>query len=120
MSSTWRDELGGVSTTDRPEVAAAWEATVAGLAAHRGDTAQRLARVLELDPELCVALCLRGFALRMLARRELIGQARESLAAAKASLEARGGTEREHHLVRALAASCAGDSARAADELTAI
>lgn len=112
--------LRGELTTDSADALAAFERAVHGLLGHRRDTGQHLGAALEADPQLAAAHCLRGFALRFLARRDRLAGAREALFAAERSIEARGGTRRERLLAAALRASCDEDSARAADALGAI
>lgn len=91
-------------TTHSTVAAAALEAGVLALLAHRADLGQHLARCFAADPGLVAAHALAGFAARIQARPELDGIAATHLDAARASLAMRGGTVRERGLVAALAA----------------
>ncbi|WP_431280890.1 tetratricopeptide repeat protein [Humitalea sp. 24SJ18S-53] len=91
-------------TTIVPDAAAALEASVLALLAHRADVPAHLARCLAADPGLVAAHALAGFSARMQARQELEATAATHLAAARAGLAERGGTARERGLVAALAA----------------
>jgi tetratricopeptide (TPR) repeat protein len=96
-------------TTSDPVAVAALDAAILGLATHRASTASALVRALELDPALVPALVLQGFAAKLLARGDLVQSAELAVSRARASLDARGGTRREHLLTRALELWCAED-----------
>jgi hypothetical protein len=111
------DRRGVPITTPSQDAVDAFEAAILGFVSHRRDTAERLETALALDSGLIPALCLRGFAYKALASRAFDPQAIESLAAARASLAARGGSSRERGLVEALTDFCAGDPLSAANTL---
>jgi hypothetical protein len=111
----------GIAVTSESEIAVGHlDRAVAGLLAHRADTAEHLARARAADGDLVGAHCLAGFACLMLARAELQAPAERALGLARSALGRRGGTEREKALVRALAEWVAGDMARAADLLDGV
>ena len=75
---------------------------VESLLAHRADTADSIDAALAVDPGLAPAHLLRGFALRVLGRRDLFPGIREALKSAWDSMEQRGGEPREKALFEAL------------------
>jgi tetratricopeptide (TPR) repeat protein len=118
LSPVHRDVRGvPVSTPDAATVEQL-EHAVLGLVGHRADTAQRLQRALASDPGLIPALCMQGFAYKCLARRDFESAAWSSMHAARESLAARGGSERERGLVLALERWCLGDPVAAAGALS--
>lgn len=115
MSTQTRTDSRGVPvTTHSSDAVAALEHAVLGMLGHRADTAQRLQQALALDPDLVPALCMNAFAIKCLARPDLDPSAVSHVRAARAALEARGGSERERALVCALEHWCAGQSLMAA------
>lgn len=117
LSGVVRDPRGVPLTVDSPDALAAIEAAVVGLVSHRASTLSNVERTIALDSDLVLAHVMKGFGAKLLVRRDRADAATLSLAAAQASLERRGGTEREHGLVAALAHWCAGEPWRAADAL---
>ena len=113
-----RDPRGEIVTTDSADAIERLEHAVFGLLGHRADTAQHLEAALALDPVLIPALCLQGFAIKCLGRRDLDPAARSCLDRAQDGLAARGGSAREHALVAALASWCAGEPLQAARRLS--
>jgi tetratricopeptide (TPR) repeat protein len=107
-------------TTESPDAQRAMERVAFGWCAHRADTASHLHAALEADPDLVLGRVLEGFGARLLARRDLLADARSKHAHAQRSLSARGGTRSEAAFVRALGASCDGDPERAVAELESI
>src|SRR5260221_10960663 len=96
------------------------DAPVDSFPGHRADCGAKLAEPLAADPEFLLALCLRGFAAKLLARRELDDDARQSLSTARASARARGATSRELAYVAALQAWCDDDMRGAGELLSAV
>ena len=66
-----RDAWGLTITTQRPDAALAYGGAVLSLLGHCADTLQHVDEALEADPELLLGHVIRGFALRLLARRGL-------------------------------------------------
>jgi hypothetical protein len=106
-------------TAWHPEAVHALERCVWSLLLHRADAPQHLSDALEHDPGLALGHILRGFQLRLLARRELAPQIESAIEAARTSVSARGGTSREHLLLTALSAWHAGESLTALQALRA-
>ncbi len=104
-------------TTSSREAARAYDRALLSLLAHRSDTLQHVEAALALDPGLVLAHIMRGFALRLLARADVLARAFSALEAAEQALSLRGGTQRERTLCAALRAFCMHDQARAIDEL---
>lgn len=104
-------------TSSSQQAVRALDDAILGLASHRAATAAHLRAALEADPGLVVAHCMAGFGARLLGRRDAWPDAHRSAAKARASLEARGGTEREELLTRSLEAWCAGAPLAAVDHL---
>jgi hypothetical protein len=98
------DARGLAVTTDCATAVAHCDRAVHALLAHRADLMAHLEAALAADPGLVVAHVLAGFALQAGARAALLPRAGGHLAAARETLDARGGTAREHRLVQALAA----------------
>jgi hypothetical protein len=118
-SLTELDPRGVPLTTDRPAAGRALEEALMSLVAHRADLPQRLETALALDGELVLGHVVRGFGYRLLARRSFLGEAESALGRARASVEARGATDREKLFVEALASSIRGDSEGVAEHLEA-
>jgi tetratricopeptide (TPR) repeat protein len=118
MSTHTRTDSRGVPvTTASREAIDQLEHAVLGMLGHRADTGQHLQAALALDPELVPALCMNAFAIKCLARPDLDPAAISSVRAARAALEARGGSAREEALVCALENWCAGRPLLAAASL---
>src|SRR6266853_315418 len=113
------DRRGLAVTATSREAALHFDAAVDALLGHRADCAMRLAEALAADPDFLLAHCLKGFACKFLARRELDNEAGDALIAARASARSRGATVRETAYIAALKAWCDGDMSRAGDVLTA-
>ncbi len=79
----------------------------------RLDPGDHLKGALSEDPGLVLGHVLRGYFMLLFANRKLLGRAASSLEAARAAIEARGGTARERRHVEALAAWAGGDPAAA-------
>jgi tetratricopeptide (TPR) repeat protein len=92
-----------------PGAVAAYERAVFSLLAHRADTLTQLDEALRIDPAFALPQLIRGFALRLLCRADLLPAAREALALAERSFTERGRTPREALIADALRAWCAGD-----------
>src|SRR5262249_6256014 len=111
----------GLPVTSESEIAVRHlDDAVEALAGHRCDTAQRIAAATSADPDLVLANCLRGFALKLLARSELDSGATAALAAARSAAQRRGATPREALHIAALDAWCGGEMERAGALLEAI
>ncbi|MFT3925714.1 MAG: hypothetical protein QM778_24445 [Myxococcales bacterium] len=108
-----------VVTSSAPEAQAALERAGWSLLYHRANVTEQLEAALRHDPGLVLAHVLRGFQLRLLARRDLAPQLTQHLAHARESLADRGGTARERLLFAALQAWHAGAVNSAIDALRA-
>jgi tetratricopeptide (TPR) repeat protein len=111
------DRRGLPVTAANTEAVAHLDATVDAYLGFRSDTSEHLKRALAADPEMALALCTRGYFLKLFATRALDARAAAACAAAKASLARRGSTPREHRHVEALAAWCRGEQALCAEIL---
>jgi hypothetical protein len=103
------DRRGLPLTTTSAAAAKALDDAILSLLGHRADVASHVARALAADPGMVAALCLAGFGRLLLARSEMVGEARRLAEAARRSLAERGATARERLLVRALRAGCDGE-----------
>lgn len=92
-----------------PNAVAAYDLAVFSLLAHRADTLSHLEEALRLDPGFALPQLLRGFAMRLLCRSDLLPVVREALASAERSFLERGRTLREALLADALLSWCEGD-----------
>jgi tetratricopeptide (TPR) repeat protein len=108
-----RDRRGLTVTANSAAAVAALDATIAAFAGHRAATPALLNEALAADPDLLLGHCLRGFALKLLARNELDNDAETALSFAKTSSRRRGATRRETGYIAALDAWCGGDMQRA-------
>ncbi len=117
---THLDRRGLAITVASATAARLFDVTVDSFLGHRADCGAKLAETLAADPEFLLALCLRGFAAKLLARRELDDDARQSLSTARASARARGATSRELAYVAALQAWCDDDMRGAGELLSAV
>ncbi|MEZ6197090.1 MAG: tetratricopeptide repeat protein [Planctomycetota bacterium] len=90
---------------------------VESILGHRADAADHLEEALAADPGLAAAHLVRGFAVRILGRRDLFPGIRTSLAAARESFAERGAGEREQVLHDALSDWLEGRAFAAADRL---
>jgi len=111
------DSRGVPTTAASANAVALLDDAILGLVSHRADTPSRLARALETDPQLVVAHCLRGFAAKLLARRDLVTTAQDAHTEAQCSTETRGASERERLLLAALGCWCADDPLGALERL---
>lgn len=80
-----------------------WNDTLEALLAHAAATPEHLARTLAADPEFALAHAAKGLMLLSLARRELLGPARDCLARAQVAARLRPITQRERMVIEALA-----------------
>jgi tetratricopeptide (TPR) repeat protein len=96
-------------TCTAPEALAAYERAVFSLLAHRADTLAHLDEALRADPMFALPQLIRGFALRLLCRTDVLPSVREALANAERSFLERGRTLREGLIADALWAWCEGD-----------
>ncbi len=111
------DRMGNPTTATSAEAVAALDDALASFFAHGRATPDHLARALSLDSTLPMAHVMQGFFLMLLARRELIPQARRALNNARASLAERGGMDREWRYADALDQLIKGRMKVAADQL---
>jgi tetratricopeptide (TPR) repeat protein len=108
------DAWGLALTTCSRAAARAYDSALMSLLSHRTDTVQHVDAALQHDPEFALAFVVRGFALRLLARADVLPQVLAALESAECALErCGGGTERERLLCRALRAFWEHDSAQA-------
>ncbi|MEY4508465.1 MAG: hypothetical protein RLZZ450_587 [Pseudomonadota bacterium] len=108
------DAWGLALTTSSRAAASAYDRALTSLLAHRADTLSHIATALAHDPDFVLAYVVRGFALRLLARDDVLPDVSTALRAAERALVGRGGgTERERSLCKALRAFWAHDQAEA-------
>ncbi|HEV7325198.1 MAG TPA: tetratricopeptide repeat protein [Bosea sp. (in: a-proteobacteria)] len=98
----------------------AWNDTLEALLAHAAATPEHLARTLAADPNFALAHAAKGLMLLSLARPELLGPARDCLAAARASALLRPVARREQMVIEALALWLDEAPRKAAERLEAI
>ena len=99
-----RDRWGLALSTPSAQAVEAYERAVFSLLAHRADTLAQLDSALREDPQFALPHLIRGFALRLLARSDLLPVAQDALAQVDVSFLARGATLREALLADALRA----------------
>jgi hypothetical protein len=92
----------------------AFDATVEAYMAFETQTGDRLKETLALDPQMPLALCLKGCFLLLFCKRALVAPAERALAAARAAAAERGATARETRHMDALQLWLDGDLAAAA------
>ena len=92
-----------------PRAVAAYERAVFSLLAHRADTLAHLEEALRVDPMFALPQLLRGFAMRLLCRSDLLPSVGDALSIAERSFVQRGSTLREALIADSLRAWCAGD-----------
>ncbi|CUH52119.1 tetratricopeptide repeat protein [Shimia marina] len=97
-----KDLCFGDITLSDPSALEDWNGVILGFLAHGASTPEHLNTVLAKDPECAMALAVKGFALLMLARRELVDIAHEAHRDAVASIQARPVSAREQAWVTAL------------------
>lgn len=119
MTTQFADCRGLPMTAADESAVEAYDRFVRRFMAHGADAAPLLKAVMDADPDLVLGHCVRGFCALILGRQELRKFARDSLADARRSLQARGGTGRERAYVDALAAFCDGSFTQASDRLDA-
>jgi tetratricopeptide (TPR) repeat protein len=85
----------------------AFDASVDEFLASGRDAALLLKRIADVDPDMIMGQCLRGYFMRLPSLARLTAQSHDALAKAEALAPA--GTDREQKHVKALAAWCAGD-----------
>jgi len=90
-----------------------WAATQRAFLAHGRETPDRLARVLEAEPDFALGWAAKGLMLLLLGRAELTLPARQAEARARAGLARVGATARERRYVDALTAWLSGRPSRA-------
>ena len=90
-----------------------------GVLSHHAQTAQRIERVLAVDPSAAIGHAVRGFALCLQMRTELGDAIAASLLRAEVALHERGGSDAEQSLVAALRAYAAGRPLDALEALDA-
>ena len=113
-----RDGWGLALTTSSRAAAGAYDSALMSLLSHRADTLQHVDAALAHDPEFALGFVIRGFALRLLARADVLPQVRSALESAESALARRGGgTKRERLLCQALRAFWAHDQAQAIELL---
>ena len=106
----FRDKRGLPMTASSQQAVDAFDATVEAFLAAGRDAGLLLRKVDEVDPDMVMGQCLRGYFMRLPAQAHL--EARSHDALAKAEALADDATERERMHVAALAAWCAGDIRR--------
>jgi tetratricopeptide (TPR) repeat protein len=103
------DARGLALTASSADAVRHYDATVAAYLRFDKTIGDHLKATLAADPEMPMALVLRGYFFRLFCKRDLESRATKSLEAAAASLAARGGSDGEKGHVAALKAWCAGD-----------
>lgn len=106
------DALGLPLTTQSTAAAAAFDHVVAGYVTYRADTAERLAALLQADPNFALAHVLKGYFLMLVYKQALVPMACE--AAHTAAYLMPGATPRERAHLAALEAWIANEPDRAA------
>ncbi len=105
-----KDKRGLDYTASSQAAVDAFDASVDEFLASGRDAALLLKRIAEVDPDMLMGQCLRGYFLRLPAQRHLTEQSFDALAKAEAMADQ--GSERERMHVAALGAWCAGDLRR--------
>ncbi|MGQ0662981.1 MAG: tetratricopeptide repeat protein [Pseudomonadota bacterium] len=108
------DQWGLPVSTTSPEAARHLDAAVTDYLGFGRDTGPRLKRALALDPDMAMALCVRGYFFKLFADAGLEPKAARALAAAERAA-AGGAQPRERRHIAALGAWCAGNLRRAAE-----
>jgi tetratricopeptide (TPR) repeat protein len=108
------DIRGLPQTAASAEAMAAFDATVEAYMAFEKQTGERLKETLALDPQMPLALCLKGCFLLLFCKRALVAPAQRALAAARAAAAERGATARETRHMDALQLWLDGDLRAAA------
>lgn len=103
------DARGLEVTADNEAAVRHLDDTVTHYAGFKLDTGAHLKQALTADPDMAMGLIVRGYFMKLFAMRPLEVKARQSLEKAEASIDARGGSERERRHARALRAWCDGD-----------
>lgn len=103
----FHDKRGLSYTASSQSAVDAFDASVDEFLASGRDAGLLLKRVADVDPDMIMGQCLRGYFLRLPAQPHLAAQSHDALAKAEALAGA--GTGREQKHVKALAAWCAGD-----------
>lgn len=107
-SNTWcRDARGLAISTASAAAAAAFDHLIVGYLTQRADTPDRLAALLEADPDFALAHCMRGYFAMMAYKQATVPAALD--AARTAQSLAAGATPRERSHVAALTAWAEGD-----------
>jgi hypothetical protein len=104
------DKRGLPVTASSQEAVDAFDAGVEEFLGQGRDAAVLVARMDELDPDMILGQCLRGYFMRLPSRGHLEPKALDCLA--KAQALAAEGTDRERKHIQALGAWCAGDLRR--------
>lgn len=108
------DTRGLPQTAASAEAQRAFDATVEAYMAFERQTGDRLKETLALDPEMPLALCLKGCFLLLFSKRALVAPAQRALAAARAAAVEHGATTRERRHMDALQLWLDGDLEAAA------
>ena len=116
----FRDVRGLEVTAASEEAVGHLDATIRSFLGFRLDTGEHLKRTLAADPEMPLALAVRGCFMHLFGQPALLPKARACWEAARAAAEARGAGERERGHVEALGAWCQGDLDTAARHWDAI
>lgn len=111
------DMMGNPTTANGPEAMAALDRALVDFYAHARSTPDSVAAALEADSTLPLAHMMRGYFLMLMARPELVPQARQALATARWALTERGGTDREWAYLSALSNLTKGRMREAANKL---
>ena len=114
---TRRDAFAGPLRSEVQAAKTSFGRAVESLLGHRADTADHIEAALASDPDLAAGYLLRGFALRVLGRRDLQPGIQSCLQAAQRSFITRGSEPRERALFDTLSLWCDGDLPQAAATL---
>lgn len=106
----FRDKRGLAMTASSQAAADSFDACIDEFLASGRDAALLLKRVADVDPEMVMGQCLRGYFMRLPAQAHLAEMSHDALAAAQA-LEATANPREQLHIA-ALSAWCAGDIRR--------
>lgn len=103
----YHDKRGLPLTAVSQEAVDAFDASIDEYLASGRDAALLLKRIADVDPDMIMGQCLRGYFMRLPSQAHLTALSHDALA--KTQALAPGATEREQKHVKALAAWCAGD-----------
>ncbi len=114
----YQDQRGLTISASGDAGAAAYDHLITGYLTYRADTGDRMAALLEADPDFALAHCMKGYLSMLAFKQASVPQALESARRAQALAE--GATRRERDHIAALFAWAEGDLDRAIEQWEAI